>query len=68
MQRGNAEMPRRFGTSAAFDQNQGQIAEDKRSIMGNRPWRDGLADAFCRCASRKGGPLYPKEEYVNVRL
>jgi hypothetical protein len=39
-----------------------------RALLSGHLWRGSSADAFCRCSSRKGGPLYPKEEYVNVRL
>jgi hypothetical protein len=45
-----------------------KMQKSVRALLSDRPWCGGSADAFCRCSSRKGGPLYPKEEYVNVRL
>lgn len=45
-----------------------KMQKAERPFRSGRPWRGGAADTFRRCSSRKGRPLYPKEEYVNVRL
>jgi hypothetical protein len=68
MQRGNAEMQSDSVPQPPFDQNQGQNAEGRESIRVRPPLARWLCRHFLQVLFATGGPLYPKEEYVNVRL
>jgi hypothetical protein len=68
MQRGNAEGKAIRYLNPHLIETKAKMQKAERALYSGRPRRGGSADALCRCSSRKGGPLYPKEEYVNVRL
>ena len=68
MQRGNTKAKEILYLSPHLIKIKVKMQKAERAFRSGRPWRGGAADTFRRCSSRKGGPLYPKEEYVNVRL
>jgi hypothetical protein len=68
MQRVNAERQSDSVPQPPFDQNQGQNAESRESVRVRPPLARWVCRHFLQLLFAKGGPLYPKEEYVNVRL
>jgi len=68
MQRGDAKGKEIRYRSPHLIKIKVKMQKAERALRSGHPWRGGAADTFCRCSSRKGGRLYPKEEYVNVRL